>query len=46
MRSLFDVAPERDRRGDLAPLRAIFPRHDAPVVRRGEDGARELLPMH
>jgi putative SOS response-associated peptidase YedK len=46
MRSLFDVAPERDRLGNLAPLRAIFPRHDAPVVRVGEGRARELVPAH
>ena len=46
MRELFDVAPENDRLGNQAPLRAIFPRGDAPVVRRAENGARELVPMH
>ena len=42
LRGLFDVAPERDRLGNLGPLPAIFPRADAPVVRRAEDdgGAR------
>ena len=33
LRGLFDVAPERDRLGNLGPLPAIFPRGDAPVVR-------------
>ena len=45
MRSLFDVAPERDHLGNLAPLRAIFPRHDAPVLRMGQ-GGRELVLAH
>ena len=52
MRTLFDVAPEHDHLGNLAPLRAIFPRHDAPVVRPRQDGpgggkdGHELVPMH
>ena len=46
MRGLFEVEADRDRLGNLAPLRAIFPRHDAPMVRRGENGARELVPAH
>ena len=46
MRSLFAVAPEDDHLGNFAPLRAIFPRHDAPMVRRGENGARELVMAH
>ena len=46
MRDLFEVAAERDGLGNAPPLRAIFPRHDAPVVRRGADGARELAAMH
>ena len=48
LRGLFDVTPERDRLGNLGPLPAIFPRADAPVVRRAEDGdgACELVPMH
>ena len=46
LRDLFEVPPERDRLGNLGPQPAIFPRADAPVVRRGEDGARELVPMH
>ena len=46
MRTLFDVAPEDDALGNLASLRAIFPRHDAPVVRAGQGGRRELVPAH
>ena len=46
MRSLFDVAAESDRLGNAAPLRAIFPRHDAPMVRVGQGGGRELVPAH
>ena len=46
LRGLFDVDPSRDRLGNLGPLPAIFPRGDAPVVRLGEDGARELVAMH
>lgn len=46
MRSAFGVAIERDRLGNQPPLPAIFPRHDAPVVRMGEDGVRELVSMH
>lgn len=46
MRRLFDVAPGRDRLGNFAPLPAIYPRHSAPVVRLGADGARELAAMH
>lgn len=46
MRRLFDVPPERDRLGNQPPLPAIFPRHDAAVVRLGETGGRELVAMH
>ena len=46
MRSAFGVTVERDRLGNQPPLPAIFPRHDAPVVRMGEDGVRELVSMH
>ena len=48
MRDLFEVAPERDGLGNFAPLRAIFPRHDAPMVRRAAEGGsvRELVPAH
>ena len=45
MRSLFEVEPAHDRLGNQPPLPAIFPRHDAPVVRLA-DGARELIPAH
>ena len=58
MRDLFDVDAEDDQLGNFAPLRAIFPRHDAPMVRRAAEGgsasggrdarggARELVPAH
>jgi len=46
MRRLFGVAPGRDRLGNFAPLGAVWPRHSAPVVRPGADGAREMVAMH
>ena len=46
MRRVFGVAPERDRLGNAAPLEAIYPRHDAPIVRLDEEGARELVAAH
>jgi putative SOS response-associated peptidase YedK len=44
MRQLFGV--KRDSLGNHPPLPAIFPGHDAPVVRLGADGDRELTRMH
>ena len=44
MRRIFGV--ERDHTGNQPPLRSIFPRHEAPVVRLANDGKRELLRMH
>lgn len=35
----------RDRTGNQPPLPAIFPDQLAPVVRRGKDGAREVVTM-
>lgn len=32
----------RDTTGNLPPLPGIFPDNPAPIVRHGEDGAREL----
>lgn len=46
MRRLFAVAPEDDALGNAAPLPAIFPRHGAPIVRRGAHGRRELVAAH
>lgn len=46
MRRLFDVPPANDRLGNYAPMPAIYPRYQAPVVRLGEGGARELVAMH
>ncbi len=45
MRQLFDVAVERDRLGNAEPLPAIYPKHMAPIVRKDEDGARELVSL-
>ncbi len=44
MRRLFKV--KHDRIGNQPPLPAIFPRHEAPVVRQTDDGERELVRMH
>lgn len=43
VRRFFQV--ERDLAGNLPPLPAVFPGQSAPVVRKGDDGARELLMM-
>ncbi|WP_254447982.1 SOS response-associated peptidase [Ruegeria arenilitoris] len=45
MRQLFDVAVEKDRLGNAEPLPAIYPMHMAPIVRKDEDGARELVSL-
>ena len=45
MRQLFEVDATRDHLGNFAPLSAIFPRYNAPVVRMMA-GGRELVPMH
>ncbi len=42
MRRLFDVAPERSDLGNFAPLPAIYPKADAPIVLIGDDGKRRL----
>lgn len=44
MRRLFQI--KHDRTGNQPPLPAIFPRHEAPVVRPTDDGERELVQMH
>ncbi len=45
MRQLFDVAVEKDRLGNAEPLPAIYPKHMAPIVRKDEDGAREVVSL-
>ncbi|MHA3980877.1 SOS response-associated peptidase [Halovulum sp. GXIMD14794] len=45
MRQLFSVAPGRDRLGNFEPLPAIYPNYDGPVVRKAEDGERELVSL-
>ena len=46
MRRLFEVDARLDRLGNQQALPDIFPRYDAPVVRRAGDGQRELVRMH
>jgi putative SOS response-associated peptidase YedK len=46
MRRLFEVDARLDRLGNQPALPDIFPRHDAPVVRRAGDGQRELVRIH
>ena len=46
MRRLFDIATSRDFLGNQASLPQIYPRYEAPVVRLGRDGQRELVRMH
>ena len=43
MRQLFDVSVDRDGLGNAAPLAAIYPKYDAPVVRLNGAGERELV---
>ncbi|MCP5433262.1 MAG: SOS response-associated peptidase [Alphaproteobacteria bacterium] len=45
MRRMFRVKPERDRLGNYAPAEGIWPDKDAPVVRTGRDGERELAAL-
>jgi putative SOS response-associated peptidase YedK len=46
MRRLFDVRPGLDRLGNAPPRPAIHPNYPAPVVRRMENGDRELIEMN
>ena len=57
MCNLYSLTPKRDavaqffrishnRSVAFEPLNAIFPKHDAPVVRRTADGERELVKMN
>jgi putative SOS response-associated peptidase YedK len=46
IRRLFAVDATRDRLGNQPPLPSVFPGYDAPVVRRGVDGARELARLN
>lgn len=45
MRELFEVARDMDFLGNYAPQAAIWPKYEAPVVRIGRGGARELVMM-
>lgn len=44
-RQLFNVRPERDRTGNLDLPLEFYPGHSGVVVRRGEDGEREMVMM-
>jgi putative SOS response-associated peptidase YedK len=46
MRSLFDVSQAHDHLGNAEPLKAIFPRYDAPICRLTPEGDRELVSAH
>lgn len=46
MISLFDIEAGNDLIGNAPPMRAIFPRGQAPVVSRGGRGERILSEMH
>lgn len=45
MRQLFDVAKENNLLGNAEPLQAIYPKYDAPVVRKNTAGSRELVSL-
>src|ERR1700761_1246018 len=45
LRRLFDIDAQRDRLGNWPGKDAVFPDGEAPVVRRGESGEREMLLM-
>ncbi len=42
----FAVDPARDYLGNAEPLPAIWPKYEAPILRLGEDGTRELISAH
>ncbi len=42
LRDLFKVRPAWDRTGNLPPKYAVFPDGEAPVIRQGADGEREM----
>ena len=45
MRQLFQVSHHLDRLGNFEPLGAIFPKHQAPVMRLNANNERELVQM-
>ena len=45
MRRLFKVEQKNDRLGNAQPLPAIWPKYEAPVVRKTAEGERELVMM-
>jgi putative SOS response-associated peptidase YedK len=45
MRQLFNVGADNSKLGNAQPLTAIWPKYEAPVVRIGQSGERELLNM-
>lgn len=46
VRKWFGVDPQRDRLGNQPPLPGIFPAHDAPVIHKAADGAREAVRLN
>lgn len=45
MRTMFEIAAELDLLGNYRGQSAIWPKHQAPVVRMGAEGGRELVMM-
>lgn len=46
MRHVYGVDADLDFLGNAAPKHAIWPKHEAPIVRLNGDGRRELVNMH
>ena len=45
MRGWFDIRIDNDQLGNFKPFEAVFPKHQAPVVRVGDGGERQLVSM-
>ena len=43
MRGWFDIRIDNDQLRNFKPLEAVFPKHQAPVVRIGDGGERQLV---
>lgn len=46
LREIFSIDANLDFLGNFSPLRSIWPKHEAPVVRLNAEGQRELVRMH
>ena len=45
MRGWFDIRIDNDQLGNFKLFEALFPKHQAPVVRIGDGGERQLVSM-